>query len=224
MDVIAITMEPPATIRPSIKALLLVSLIGWVTSCGQGLIEKKDPGKTPQPSPNLQDSSGKISADLTFDQWLAKCQSLPSNRLLKGAMPERSLLPIQDPESLTRMLDLFIEQQLSGPMSKSEAWENNSDTPDITIEINDSTSTMEESSVTEAEDDDNKANLTIAEFLEETETIANDLVEDADDMFSSLITKANGQTWENVDLGDSNIPPPLLLQENLRLDTINKSK
>ena len=32
-------------------------------------------------------------------------------------MPERSLLPIQDPESLTQMLDLFIEQQLNGPLS-----------------------------------------------------------------------------------------------------------
>ena len=37
-------------------------------------------------------------------------------------MPERSLLPIQDPESLTQMLDLFIEQQLNGPLSQSEAW------------------------------------------------------------------------------------------------------
>ena len=37
-------------------------------------------------------------------------------------MPERSLLPIQDPENLTRMLDLFIEQQLNGPLSQSEAW------------------------------------------------------------------------------------------------------
>ena len=110
-----------------------------------------------------------------------------------------------------------ISQDDENRMSKSEAWENNSDTPDITIEINDSTTTMEESSITEAEDDDNKANLTIQEFLEETETIANDIMEDADDMFSTLITKATCQTWENVDLGDSNIPPPLLLQENLRL-------
>ena len=122
MDLIAITMEPQATIRPSIKALLLVSLMGWVTSCGQGLVEREDSGATRQPSPNLQDRSGKISVDRTFDQWLKQCQNLPSNRLLKGAMPERSLLPIQDPESLTRMLDLFIEQQLNGPLSKSEAW------------------------------------------------------------------------------------------------------
>ena len=122
MDLIAITMEPPATIRPSIQALLLVSLMGWVTSCGQGLVEREDPGETPQTSPSLQNRSGKTSADRTFDQWLKQCQNLPSNRLLKGAMPERSLLPIQDPESLTRMLDLFIEQQLNGPLSKSEAW------------------------------------------------------------------------------------------------------
>ena len=80
-------------------------------------------------------------------------------------------------------------------LSKSEAWENNSDTPDITIEINDSTTTMEESSsVTEAEDDEQKANLTIQEFLDETETIANELVdEDPEEMFTNLITKATGR-------------------------------
>lgn len=101
-------------------------------------------------------------------------------------------------------------------LSKSEEWDNNSDTPDITIEINDTT-TMDESSVTEAEDE-NIANATIADFLEETETIANESrCEDPDEeVFSNLITKATGQTWENIDLGDSNLPPPLLLQENLR--------
>ena len=100
-------------------------------------------------------------------------------------------------------------------ISKSEEWDNNSDTPDITIEINDTT--MEESSVTEAEDE-NLANATIADFLEETETIANESrCEDPDEeVFSNLITKATGQTWENIDLGNSNLPPPLLLQENLR--------
>ena len=49
----AITMEPQATIRPSIKGLLLVSLMGWVTSCGQGLVEEKrfrsNPATIPEP-------------------------------------------------------------------------------------------------------------------------------------------------------------------------------
>ena len=123
-------------------------------------------------------------------------------------------------------------------MSKSEAWENNSDTPDITIEINDSTTTMDDdSSVTEPDEEQTKANMTIDEFLDETETIGAELgaEEDPDEMFTSLITRAAGeqssfspifvtqnysfsaQTWENVDLGTSNLPPPLLLQENLRL-------
>lgn len=121
-------------------------------------------------------------------------------------------------------------------MSRSEAWENNSDTPDITIEINDSTTTMDDdSSVTEADEEQTKANMTIDEFLDETDTIGAELgpEEDPDEMFTSLITRAAGdqsqyfffdrtdlsssaQTWENVDLGTSNIPPPLLLQENLR--------
>ena len=103
-------------------------------------------------------------------------------------------------------------------MSKSEEWDNNSETPDITIEINDAT-TLDESSVTEA-DEENNINATIAEFLEETETIGNELCDDPDEeVFSNLITKANGQTWENIDLGSSNLPPPLLLQENLRYNT-----
>ena len=73
----------------------------------------------------------------------------------------------------------------------SEEWENNSDTPDITIEINDSTTTLE-SSTTEV--DDIQANLTIDDFLGETETIANDLNDDdADQLFSNLITRATGR-------------------------------
>ena len=78
-----------------------------------------------------------------------------------------------------------------------DAWENNSDTPDVTIEINGSsttnTSTLdgEESSVTEGEE--NKANLTIDEFLGETETVANDLTEEAEEMFNNLITRATGK-------------------------------
>ena len=80
-------------------------------------------------------------------------------------------------------------------MSRSEAWENNSDTPDITIEINDSTTTMDDdSSVTEADEEQTKANMTIDEFLDETETIGAELgaEEDPDEMFTSLITRAAG--------------------------------
>ena len=81
-------------------------------------------------------------------------------------------------------------------MSKSEAWENNSDTPDITIEINDSTATIDDddSSVTEADEEQTKANMTIDEFLDETETIGAELgaEEDPDEMFTSLITRAAG--------------------------------
>ena len=76
-----------------------------------------------------------------------------------------------------------------------EAWENNSDTPDVTIEINGSTSTLngDDSSVTETEE--NKANMTIDEFLGETETVANDLTEEAVEMFNNLITRATGEEY-----------------------------
>ena len=87
-------------------------------------------------------------------------------------------------ESVSQKLDQSV-------ISKSEEWENNSDTPDITIEINDSTTTLE-SSTTEV--DDIQANLTIDDFLGETETIANDLNDDdADQLFSNLITRATGR-------------------------------
>ena len=43
------------------------------------------------------------------------------------------------------------------------------------------------------EGEDNKANLTIDEFLGETETVANDLTEEADEMFNNLITRATGK-------------------------------
>ena len=79
-------------------------------------------------------------------------------------------------------------------IKSQEAWENNSDTPDVTIEINGSTTTLdgEDSSVTETEGEENKANMTIDEFLGETETVANDLTEEADEMFNNLITRATG--------------------------------
>ena len=87
-------------------------------------------------------------------------------------------------ESVSQKLDQSV-------MSKSEEWENNSDTPDITIEINDSTTTLESSTT---EEDDIQANLTIDDFLGETETIANDLNDDdADQLFSNLITRATGR-------------------------------
>ena len=123
-------------------------------------------------------------------------------------------------ESVSQESENIRKDEDQSVISKSEAWENNSETPDITIEINDSTATIEESSVTEA-DETNKANMTIDEFLEETETIANDLMEDDEDqMLTNLITRATVQSWENVDLGNSNLPPPLLLQENLRYETM----
>ena len=80
--------------------------------------------------------------------------------------------------------------------SKSqEAWDNNSDTPDVTIEINGSTTTLDgdDSSITETEGEETKANRTIDEFLGETETVANDLTEEAEEMFNNLITRAAGQ-------------------------------
>ena len=83
-----------------------------------------------------------------------------------------------------------------------DAWDNNSDTPDVTIEINGSTTTTldgEESSVTEGED--NKANMTIDEFLGETETVANDLTEEAEEMFNNLITRATGKDIRRPCLG-----------------------
>ena len=123
-------------------------------------------------------------------------------------------------ESVSQESENIRKDEDQSVISKSEAWENNSETPDITIEINDSTATIEESSVTEA-DETNKANMTIDEFLEETETIANDLMEDDEDqMLTNLITRATVQSWENVDLGNSNLPPPLLLQENLRYENM----
>ena len=100
----------------------------------------------------------------------------------------------------------------SGIQDHSEAWENNSETPDVTIEIVDSTATLDATT-----DDEGEANLTIDDFLGETETIANDINDEDDEIFNNLITRSVGQTWEDMEgLGDSNIPPPLLLQENLR--------
>ena len=43
------------------------------------------------------------------------------------------------------------------------------------------------------EGEDNKANLTIDDFLGETETVANDLTEEAEEMFNNLITRATGK-------------------------------
>ena len=105
-----------------------------------------------------------------------------------------------------------VERSNSELKDHSEAWENNSETPDVTIEIVDSTATLDATT-----DDEGGANLTIDDFLGETETIANDIIGEDDDIFNNLITRSSGQTWEEMEgMGDSSIPPPLLLQENLR--------
>ena len=88
----------------------------------------------------------------------------------------------------------------------------------------------------EEEEVEGRANLTIDDFLGETETIgllvggwvgwltmllvAGQLEEgggEEDAMFTELITRASAQTWDTVGAAsESSLPPPLQLQENLR--------
>ena len=99
------------------------------------------------------------------------------------------------------------ESRTSFQDSKSEEWDNNSDTPDVTIEIADTTITATSNDGDEGNktindatsDDGDDGNNTIFDFLGETETIAHDIADENtenEELFNSLLTRAAaGQTW-----------------------------
>jgi hypothetical protein len=96
-----------------------------------------------------------------------------------------------------------------------EAWDRNSVTPEVTIELTRTEDTSDTVSAEEGAGAD-RGDRTIDDFLEEGEGPG---PEEREGGLESLLARAGGlSTWEDLEgLGDpAGLPPPLLLQENLR--------
>ena len=103
----------------------LLTLLSLNLSCGQGVQTTPAPQAkevditttrdTPQPEDN---------AWISFEDWIKKCDPLPPNRKLGMALPDKSLLPMQDLAEFRAVLDRFFELQLTGPLSEGGNWVN----------------------------------------------------------------------------------------------------
>ena len=59
---------------------------------------------------------------LSYQEWVAACQKLPSNRSLRGRLPPKALLPLKEFRALEEVLSAFFEQSKSGPLRQLTNW------------------------------------------------------------------------------------------------------
>ena len=79
----------------------------------------------------------------------------------------------------------------------SEAWEKNSGTPEVTIELTAAEEDTDETVSASSYEKIDGENKTINDFLDETETIAPELGEN-EEMFQTLLTRATAQATRTV--------------------------
>jgi hypothetical protein len=58
----------------------------------------------------------------TYEDWIAACRKLPSNRSLKGRYPPKESLPLKDFAEFDAILSAFMEQSQKGALRQSAAW------------------------------------------------------------------------------------------------------
>ena len=110
-------------IQKTIQTGAFLALSGLCLSCEQGsnqpIADSKavETGKK-QGSP-LAES---IQTGTPFKTWIHQCRTLPANRTLGGQLPEKKALPMQDLVEFNRVLDRFLELQLTGPLSEKDHW------------------------------------------------------------------------------------------------------
>ena len=62
------------------------------------------------------------SVNLPFAEWKALCAKLPSNRMLRGRLPRKGLLPLQKFQEFDAVLTAFFEQCTSGTLAQTNFW------------------------------------------------------------------------------------------------------
>jgi hypothetical protein len=62
------------------------------------------------------------SALPSFEDWTTACARLPSNRSLRGRMPRKDLLPLQQFRQFDTILSALLDQSKSGPLAQPTNW------------------------------------------------------------------------------------------------------
>lgn len=57
-----------------------------------------------------------------YPRWRSACKTLPSNRELRGALPEKQLLPLPLFADFESAIDSFVRNEQKGPLGDSTAW------------------------------------------------------------------------------------------------------
>src|SRR6187399_2278160 len=57
-----------------------------------------------------------------YRQWVSECAKLPSNRALKGTLPDSKLLPLPTFADFETALDGFLALERKGEISQKDKW------------------------------------------------------------------------------------------------------
>ena len=66
-----------------------------------------------------------------YRQWISDCAKLPSNRELRGRLPDAKLLPLPKFADFEAGLDGFLALERKGEMAQSEKWVNGAPDPAV---------------------------------------------------------------------------------------------
>jgi hypothetical protein len=58
----------------------------------------------------------------TYEDWLAACRKLPTNRSLRGRYPPKEVLPLKDFAEFETVLSAFVEQSQTGALRQAANW------------------------------------------------------------------------------------------------------
>lgn len=115
-------MKTRNKIRTSIGLQLWAAiLILFATSCG--LADDLAPA---QQSPLPAKSTGK-----SYEEWIAACKQLPTNRQLKNRFPPKDTLPLKTFAEFDHVLSQFLEANKTGALARAERWLGEMPKPDF---------------------------------------------------------------------------------------------
>ncbi|MBT5925589.1 MAG: hypothetical protein HOH33_03115 [Verrucomicrobia bacterium] len=109
----------------TLRTCLLAGLLSLNLSCGQDsnqIQTSAQPRTVTLPEPENKTTPINEISLTSFDDWIAKCNDLPPNRKLNGRFPSNDQLPLKDLVEFKWLLDKFLENQLTGPLSVEANW------------------------------------------------------------------------------------------------------
>ena len=70
-----------------------------------------------------------------YRQWISDCAKLPPNRVLRGRLPDRKLLPLRSYAQFETALDAFLALERKGPLSENEKWVQGAPDPAVFFDV-----------------------------------------------------------------------------------------